>query len=71
MNHTLLAAALSLAIAAPALAAEGTTASAPEKPRTAQQQKMKDCNQQAKAQSLKGAARKSFMSSCLKKKKEG
>lgn len=35
--------------------------------RTAQQQKMVDCNHQASSQSLKGTARKSFMSTCLKK----
>lgn len=40
-------------------------ASAAEK--TAQQQKMTDCNHQASSQSLKGDARKSFMSTCLKK----
>jgi hypothetical protein len=31
----------------------------------AQQEKMKTCNTQAKAQSLSGDARKSFMKSCL------
>lgn len=40
-------------------------ASAAEK--TAQQQKMTDCNHQASTQSLKGEARKGFMSTCLKK----
>ncbi|MBT0724795.1 phosphate starvation-inducible protein [Rosenbergiella sp. S61] len=40
-------------------------ASAAEK--TAQQQKMTVCNQQASSQSLKGDSRKSFMSNCLKK----
>lgn len=34
---------------------------------TAQQQKMTSCNQHATSQSLKGDARKSYMSSCLKK----
>jgi hypothetical protein len=66
--------------AAPAAAAEAApVASAPAaapasapgmsksgKPLTAQQQKMKDCNVQAKG--MKGADRKKFMSSCLKKK---
>lgn len=37
---------------------------------TAQQQKMKLCNQQAKEQKLKGDERKSFMSQCLKKEKK-
>jgi hypothetical protein len=31
-----------------------------------QQEKMKTCNADAKAKALKGAARKSFMSTCLK-----
>lgn len=35
--------------------------------KTAQQQKMTVCNQQAGTQNLKGDARKSFMSQCLKK----
>lgn len=35
--------------------------------KTAQQQKMTDCNHQASSQSLKGDSRKSFMSTCLKK----
>lgn len=34
---------------------------------TVQQQKMTTCSTQAKAQSLKGDQRKSFMSNCLKK----
>lgn len=37
----------------------------------AQQQKMKECNQQAKEQKLKGDERKAFMSQCLKKDKKG
>lgn len=41
--------------------------------KTAQQQKMTVCNQQAGQKSLKGDERKTFMSSCLKKvsNKEG
>ncbi len=50
--HRTLAAVLCLALSGPALAA------------TAQQQRMKDCNQ--KAGELKGDARKDFMSKCLK-----
>ena len=42
------------------VAAEATAA----KPRTAQQQRMTDCNQQATGK--KGDERKAFMSSCLK-----
>ena len=37
------------------------------KPLTDQQQKMKDCNANAKSQSLKGDARKAFMKTCLSK----
>ena len=33
----------------------------------AQQEKMKGCNAEAKADNLKGAERKAFMSKCLKK----
>ncbi len=35
--------------------------------KTPQQQKMTTCNQQASNQSLKGDARKAFMSTCLRK----
>jgi hypothetical protein len=35
-----------------------------------QQEKMKLCNQQAKAKQLKGDERKAFMSSCLKADKK-
>jgi len=34
--------------------------------KTAQQEKMKACNAEARSKKLKGAARKSFMSKCLK-----
>ena len=51
---------LSAALAAPAFAADA--AKAP----TAQQQRMKDCNAQAKTQGVKGDERKKFMSACLK-----
>lgn len=39
------------------------------KPLTAQQQRMKDCNAEAKAKELKGDPRKAFMKSCLSNKK--
>jgi hypothetical protein len=45
-----------------AMPAATTTASAG----TTQQEKMKTCSADAKAKALKGAARKSYMSSCLK-----
>ena len=51
----------SLAIAATAQ----DTAKTPSPAQAAQQQKMKDCNAEATAKSLKGDERKTFMSSCL------
>jgi hypothetical protein len=39
---------------------------APAKTRTPQQQRMADCNHQAKAEGKKGPERKAFMSTCLK-----
>lgn len=39
------------------------------KPLTTQQQRMKDCNAEAKAKDLKGDPRKVFMKSCLSNKK--
>ena len=53
-----------VAIAMAGLLASGI-ASAVEK--TSQQEKMALCNQHAGSQSLKGDARKTFMSDCLKK----
>ena len=53
------ATATALAAVAPATAAVTTTG------RTAQQDKMKTCNAEAKSKSLAGAARKDFMKSCL------
>ena len=47
-------------------AAAETGADVPKK-LTAQQQKMKSCNMDAKEKALKGAERKAFMKSCLKK----
>lgn len=41
----------------------------PEPKATPQQQRMADCNKQAKQKTLKGEARKKFMSGCLKAKK--
>ncbi len=42
------------------------SANAEEKTLTPQQQRMTTCNQQATSQSLKGDARKTYMSDCLK-----
>ncbi|EGB41340.1 psiF protein [Escherichia coli H120] len=46
-----------------------TTVGAAEKTLTPQQQRMTSCNQQATAQALKGDARKTYMSDCLKNSK--
>lgn len=43
-----------------------TTVGAAEKTMTPQQQRMTTCNQQATAKTLKGDARKTYMSGCLK-----
>ncbi len=61
-------ASLSLAclLATAAVGASAKDTSATGKPMTAQQQRMKDCNAKATAQSLKGDQRKTFMSTCLK-----
>ncbi|MFC0229508.1 PsiF family protein [Serratia aquatilis] len=48
------------------LIAAETTAKAPSTAQAAQQKRMTDCNQQATNQSLKGADRTTFMSTCLK-----
>ncbi|HEY1846783.1 MAG TPA: PsiF family protein [Buttiauxella sp.] len=42
------------------------SAAAADKAMTPQQQRMTSCNQQATSQTLKGDARKTYMSSCLK-----
>jgi len=39
------------------------------KPMTKQQQRMKDCNAEAKSKEMKGDPRKAFMKSCLSNKK--
>lgn len=46
-----------------------TTVGAAEKTLTPQQQRMTTCNQQATAKAIKGEARKSYMSDCLKNSK--
>jgi hypothetical protein len=47
--------------------AKGGTA---EAPKTSQQQKMKDCNAEAKTKALKGDERKAFMKGCLSSDKK-
>ncbi|OSL37850.1 phosphate starvation-inducible protein PsiF [Escherichia coli TA464] len=46
-----------------------TTVGSAERTLTPQQQRMTSCNQQATAQALKGDARKTYMSDCLKNSK--
>lgn len=68
-NITSLALAIAFAFAGSAHAAPGQDAAATGKsgkPLTAQQLRMKNCNAEAKAQSLKGDERRGFMSTCLK-----
>ena len=52
--------------AAAQTAAADSATKAPAKVRTPQQQRMADCNHQAKAEGKKGPERKAFMSTCLK-----
>jgi len=66
MSYRIAVALTLCALAVPALAEEQKEAGT-EKPVTAQQQKMKECNAEAKTKSLKGDERKKFMSSCLSK----
>ncbi len=63
MTRVLCAIALALSISA-AHAADGTTKE-PSPAQKAQQEKMKNCNQEAKSKELKGDERKSFMKECL------
>jgi cytochrome c5 len=58
-----LALVLIAALVVPAIAQD--TTKQPSAAQAAQQQKMKDCNAQAAAKSLKGDDRKTFMSTCL------
>ena len=46
----------------------GTATEKPAADKPSQQSRMKTCNADAKAKSLKGADRKAFMSRCLKSK---
>src|SRR5690348_1870301 len=63
---TTLSLALAFALAMGSGAAFAQDMSKSGKPLTAQQEKMKSCSTEAKAKSLKGAERKTFMSTCLK-----
>ena len=53
-------------LAGQAVFAQGATTGAAAKPANSQQEKMKACNAEATAKSLKGDERKTFMSTCLK-----
>lgn len=52
-------------LAAPAYAQDEPAKKAPSEKQLAQRAKMKNCNAEAKSQSLKGADRKAFMKTCL------
>lgn len=64
LKSILATAAVAALTAASAHAQDGT----PQRKVTAQQQRMSACSKQAKAKSLKGAERRSFMSECLRGK---
>ena len=51
--------------AAPAYAEDAPAKKAPTEKQLAQRAKMKNCNSEAKSQSLKGDDRKAFMKACL------
>jgi hypothetical protein len=57
-----------LAVVAGQAALAQTAAPAPSPQLNSQQEKMKECNADAKSKGLSGADRKSFMSSCLSSK---
>ena len=61
MNKLMLAVALATGLASTGVA----LAQDAPKPMTSQQQKMKDCNAEAKSKALKGQPRKDFMKVCL------
>lgn len=63
---TMFSLALASALAFGSCAAFAADSSKTGKALTPQQQRMKDCNAEAKTKALAGAERKTFMSSCLK-----
>lgn len=63
---TMFSLALASALALGSCAAFAADASKTGKVLTPQQQRMKDCNAEAKTKALAGAERKTFMSTCLK-----
>ena len=54
---------------APAKSESKLPISTEKKPMTKQQQRMKDCNAEAKSKEMKGDPRKAFMKTCLSNKK--
>jgi hypothetical protein len=68
MKQLILAACLSMLAIAQVQAKDAPADTRPAKELTPQQQKMKDCNADAKAKALKGADRKTFMKECLSAK---
>ncbi len=52
-------------LAGPAVFAQAASTGTAAKPANSQQEKMKSCNKDAASQGLHGAARKTFMSTCL------
>ncbi len=55
--------------ASPTKSDSTTPVSTEKKPMTKQQQRMKDCNAEAKSKEMKGDPRKAFMKTCLSNKK--
>jgi hypothetical protein len=66
ISRKLAAVAILTAFSAAPVWAQTAAPAAPAKTLTPQQQRMNDCNGKASTQSLKGDARKTFMSSCLR-----
>jgi hypothetical protein len=75
MKKTLLSLCAALSLSFSIGLAQAADNAAPKKEPTpaqkAQREKMKTCNQEAKAQSLKGDARKAFMKQCLSADAQG
>jgi hypothetical protein len=73
MKKLFVAFAAALLLGSQAYAAEGDAkpVKEPSPAQKAQREKMKTCNQEAKAKALKGEERKEFMRGCLSKSGEG
>ena len=66
MKKLLIALCLVLAAGSAFAKDEASADAKPKKELTPQQQRMQNCNKEAKEQALKGPERKQFMSGCLK-----